>query len=66
LEDYIHDGGCSTSYHISYVKNIITIQHTQSVHYPNRIIDSWTDWQLTEFGKEQTDNIVRKLSAEMK
>lgn len=48
------------------MKNIITIQHTQSIHHTNGMIGSWTDWELTEFGKEQADNIGRKLSVEMK
>lgn len=47
------------------MKNIITIQHTQSMHHTNGMIGSWTDWELTDFGKEQADNIGRKLSAEM-
>jgi broad specificity phosphatase PhoE len=48
------------------MKNIITIQHTQSMHHTNGMIGSWTDWELTDFGKEQADSIGRKLSAEMK
>jgi len=48
------------------MKNIITIQHTQSIHHTNGMIGSWTDWELTDLGKEQADNIGRKLSAEMK
>ena len=48
------------------MKNIITIQHAQSMHHTNGMIGSWTDWELTDFGKEQADNIGRKLSAEMK
>lgn len=48
------------------MKNIITIQHTQSIHHTNGMIGSWTDWELTEFGKEQADNIGKNLSAEMK
>lgn len=29
------------------MKNIITIQHTQSVHHTNGMIGSWTDWEVT-------------------
>ncbi len=48
------------------MKNIITIQHTQSVHHKNGMVGSWTDWELTDLGKEQAENIGRKLSAELK
>lgn len=44
------------------MKNIITIQHTQSMHHTNGMIGSWTDWELTDFGKEQVDNIGRKYN----
>jgi len=46
------------------MKNIITIQHTQSVHHTNGMIGSWTDWDLTEIGKIQAENIGKKLSTE--
>ncbi|MCL1857975.1 MAG: histidine phosphatase family protein [Oscillospiraceae bacterium] len=48
------------------MKNIITIQHTQSVQHINGMIGSWTDWELTDLGKEHAENIGRKLSAELK
>jgi len=48
------------------MKNIITIQHTQAVHHINGMIGSWTDWELTNLGKEHAANIGRKLSAETK
>ena len=48
------------------MKNIITIQHTQSVHHTNGMIGSWTDWELSDLGKEHAENIGRKLSAELK
>ena len=48
------------------MKNIITIQHTQSVHHKNGMVGSWTDWELTDFGKAQAESIGRKLSAELK
>ncbi len=47
------------------MKNIITIQHTQSVQHTNGMVGSWTDWELTELGKAQAENIGRKLSAEL-
>jgi len=48
------------------MKNIITIQHTQAVHHTNGMVGSWTDWELTDLGKEHAENIGRKLSAELK
>ena len=47
------------------MKNIITIQHTQSVHHTNGMVGSWTDWELTETGKRQADNIGKNLKAEL-
>jgi broad specificity phosphatase PhoE len=47
------------------MKNIITIQHTQSVHHINGMVGSWTDWELSDLGKEQAENIGVKLSAEL-
>jgi probable phosphoglycerate mutase len=35
------------------MKTIITIQHTQAVHHLNGMIGSWTDWELTDVGKER-------------
>ena len=46
------------------MKHIITIQHPQSVHHTNGMVGSWTDWDLTELGKKQADNIGRKLKKE--
>jgi probable phosphoglycerate mutase len=51
---------------IEVMKKIITIQHTQSVQHINGMIGSWTDWELTELGKEHAENIGRRLSAELK
>ena len=48
------------------MKTIITIQHTQSVHHTNGMVGSWTDWDLSDTGKEQAENIGRKLSEEFK
>lgn len=47
------------------MKRIITIQHTQSVHHTNGMIGSWTDWDLTDLGKEQANNIGIKLKEEL-
>lgn len=47
------------------MKRIITIQHTQSVHHTNGMIGSWTDWDLTNLGKEQANNIGIKLKEEL-
>jgi len=47
------------------MKNIITIQHTQSLHHTNGMVGSWTDWELSDLGKEQAENIGVKLSAEL-
>lgn len=44
------------------MKTIITIQHTQSIHHTNGMVGSWTDWDLTELGKEQADRIGRSLA----
>lgn len=47
------------------MKNIITIQHTQSVHHMNGMVGSWTDWELTELGKGRAESIGKRLSAEL-
>lgn len=47
------------------MKNIITIQHTQSIHHTNGMVGSWTDWDLTEYGKEQARLIGDKLFSEL-
>lgn len=47
------------------MKNIITIQHTQSEQHVNRMIGSWTDWPLTELGIEQARSIGRHLAREL-
>ena len=43
------------------MKNIITVQHTQSVHHTNGMVGSWTDWHLTEAGRVQAERIARRL-----
>ncbi|GHV11259.1 histidine phosphatase family protein [Clostridia bacterium] len=47
------------------MKTIITIQHTQAVHHTNGMVGSWTDWELTDLGKERAENIGRRLSGEI-
>ena len=47
------------------MKHIITVQHTQSVHHTNGMVGSWTDWDLTELGKQQAANIGKKLKKEL-
>lgn len=47
------------------MKTIITIQHTQSVHHTNGMVGSWTDWELTEKGKEQARKIGERLKEEL-
>lgn len=48
------------------MKNIITIQHTQSIHHTNGMVGSWTDWDLSELGKIQANRIGWNLSVELK
>ncbi len=47
------------------MKHIITVQHTQSIHHTNGMVGSWTDWDLSELGKKQADNIGKKLKEEL-
>ncbi len=47
------------------MKTIIAIQHTQSLHHTNGMVGSWTDWELSDFGKEQAENIGKNLSEEL-
>lgn len=47
------------------MKHIITVQHTQSQHHTNGMVGSWTDWELTELGKQQADCIAKNLAAEL-
>lgn len=44
------------------MKEIITIQHTQSIHHTNGMVGSWTDWDLTEQGIRQAHNIGAHLA----
>ena len=43
------------------MKQIITIQHTQSEHHINGMVGSWTDWPLTETGVAQAERIAQRL-----
>ncbi|GKX66570.1 histidine phosphatase family protein [Inconstantimicrobium mannanitabidum] len=47
------------------MKNIICVQHTQSIHHTNGMIGSWTDWDLSELGIRQADNIGKALKSEI-
>lgn len=46
-------------------KNIITIQHPESIHHTNGMIGSWTDWELTEKGIRQAKNIALNIKKEV-
>jgi broad specificity phosphatase PhoE len=48
------------------MRNIIIIQHPQSIQHINGMIGSWTDWDLTEIGIEQAKRIGERLSQEIK
>lgn len=47
------------------MKNIIIIQHTQSEHHLSGMVGSWTNWDLTETGIRQAENIGRNLIEEI-
>ena len=47
------------------MKTIITVQHTQSIHHTNGMVGSWTDWELTDLGRQQAENIGKNLEAEL-
>lgn len=47
------------------MKNIITIQHAQSEQHVNRMIGCWTDWNLTDLGRQHADRIGRALKDEI-
>lgn len=47
------------------MKQIITIQHTQSVHHTNGMIGSWTDWDLSALGVAQAERIGANLAREL-
>lgn len=47
------------------MKTILTIQHTQSIHHTNGMVGSWTDWDLSDFGKVQASCIGRNLAKKL-
>lgn len=47
------------------MKQIITIQHTQSIHHTNGMVGSWTDWDLSELGIRQAEAIGRNLAEQL-
>ena len=47
------------------MKTIFTVQHTQSEHHTNGMVGSWTDWNLTELGRQQADRIAVRLKEEL-
>lgn len=48
------------------MRNIITIQHTQSKQHINKMIGSLGDWNLTELGIKQAHSIGKNLADEYK
>lgn len=46
------------------MKTIILIQHCQSEHHIKKMIGGATDWNLTEYGQLQANNIGRKICNE--
>lgn len=47
------------------MKKIITVQHTESIHHTNGMVGSWTDWELSDLGKNQAKSIAKKLKEEL-
>lgn len=47
------------------MKNIIVIQHTQSIHHTNGMVGAWTDWDLSDLGRKQAENICNALKGEL-
>lgn len=47
------------------MKQIITIQHVQSIHHTNGMVGSWTDWDLSELGIQQAHRIGKNLAHEL-
>lgn len=45
------------------MKQVITIQHTQSVQHTNGMVGSWTDWELTALGQQHAQAIGETLAA---
>ncbi len=36
-------------------KNILVVQHTQSIQHTNGMIGAWADWDLTDYEREQAE-----------
>lgn len=47
------------------MKQIITIQHTQSIHHTNGKVGSLTNRYLSELGIEQAEKIAQKLAKQL-
>lgn len=47
------------------MRQYILIQHTQSVHHINGMVGGWSDWELTELGREQASKIGKSLLREL-
>lgn len=47
------------------MKRIITVQHTESIHHINGMVGFWTDWELTDKGKEDAKKIALHLKEEI-
>lgn len=47
------------------MRNVITIQHTQSIHHTNGMVGSWTDWDLSELGVAQAHRIGERLAKQL-
>lgn len=39
------------------MKRVITVQHCQAVHHVNKMVGGVTDWELTELGLDQANDI---------
>lgn len=47
------------------MKKIITIQHCQAVHHLNKMVGGATDWELTDTGLAQAENIGLALKEKL-
>ena len=47
------------------MKQIYTVQHTQSEHHTNGMVGSWTDWSLTGLGRQQAERIAEGLERQL-
>src|SRR5690554_3481818 len=55
---------CDSGFQEVFMKNIITVQHTESLHHRNGMVGSWTDWPLSAAGRLQAEKIGEKLKEE--